>query len=586
MTKRHAAPVLALLLALPAVPARSADDAPSPAAPAAAATPRAAMQAFLTTARAGEWTRAASYLDLQGIPEEERADRGPRLARRLKAVLDRMLRVDLARLSDEPEGARDDGLPPDRERVGTIDAGPEPVDVLLERVRRPDGTRGWQIAGVTVARVPALHEALGGVGVVALLPDVLVEHRVLELALWQWIGLAALALLALVLAWGLTALGAASLRSVARRAAVDEELVSSVVAPARAVGGLLLFSATSYALRLPVPAQAIVNGAVTALTILAVAWLFLRLADVLARGVERRFAARGQHVAISVVPLGRRSAKAFVLALAVIALLQNFGFNVTGLLAGLGIGGLAVALAAQKTVENLFGGVTLIADQPVRVGEFCRFGDRVGLVEEIGLRSTRVRTLDRTVVTVPNAEFASLQLENFARRDRFWLQTMLGLRYETTPDQLRHVLVELKRLLLAHPKVDRDPARARFVGFGAYSLDVEIFAYVLTADVNEFLAVREDIYLRIMDVVAASGTGFAFPSQTIYAAADGGLDRERARAAETRVRQWRAEQRLCLPDVPPDVAAALDDTLDYPPVGSACRGPTSDARAGTAAREP
>jgi len=213
--------------------------------------------------------------------------------------------------------------------------------------------------------------------------------------------------------------------------------------------------------------------------------------------------------------------------------------NVTGVLAGLGVGGLAVALAAQKTVENLFGGVTLVADQPVRVGDFCRFGDRVGTVEEVGLRSTRVRTLDRTVVTIPNSEFTVLPLENYTQRDRIWFHATLGLRYETTADQLRHVLVGLRELLRADPRVDPDPARVRFVGFGAYSLDLEVFAYIRTRDFGEFLGIREELLLEIMDCVAASGTGFAFPSQTVYTARDSGLDPERTREAIETARRWK-----------------------------------------------
>jgi MscS family membrane protein len=240
------------------------------------------------------------------------------------------------------------------------------------------------------------------------------------------------------------------------------------------------------------------------------------------------------------VPIGRTALKVLVLLFAVLASLQNVGVNVTGLLAGLGIGGLALALAAQKTVENLFGGVSVILDQPVRVGDFCRFGDRLGTVEEVGLRSTRVRTLDRTVVSIPNAEFSALQLENFSRRDRIWLHATLGLRYETTADQLRHVLAEVHRLLREDPRVDPEPARIRFVGFGAYSLDCEVFAYIRTADYGEFLAIREDLLLRIMDIVAASGTSFAFPSQTLYVGADPGLDTARSRAAEAQGRRWRA----------------------------------------------
>jgi MscS family membrane protein len=169
---------------------------------------------------------------------------------------------------------------------------------------------------------------------------------------------------------------------------------------------------------------------------------------------------------------------------------------------------------------------------------------------------------------VPNSEFSNLQIENFAPRDRVRLLVTLGLRYETTPDQLRHVMAELRKLLLAHPKVLADPARVRFVGFGASSLDVEIFAYVDTASFDEFLAVREDLYLRFLDVVAASGTGFAFPSTTTYLARDAGLDRARQSDAEQRIRALRAEGRLMYPDFAPDEVAALDDTLDWPPKGS------------------
>ena len=164
-----------------------------------------------------------------------------------------------------------------------------------------------------------------------------------------------------------------------------------------------------------------------------------------------------------------------------------------------------------------------------------------------------------------------MQLENFTRRDRIWFHTTIGLRYETTPDQLRYVLVELKKLLVGHPRVYPDPARARFVGFGAYSLDIEIFAYVKTSDYNDFLAVREDLLLRIMDLVAASGSSFAFPSQTIYAGADGGLDAERSQVAEAQVRQWRDTKALGLPYFPSEQLAALASTLDYPPKGSAAQ---------------
>ena len=211
----------------------------------------------------------------------------------------------------------------------------------------------------------------------------------------------------------------------------------------------------------------------------------------------------------------------------------------------------------------------MLMDRPIQVGQFCRYGDKIGTIESIGLRSTRVRSLDRTVVTIPNSEFSSLQLENFAARDRIRFHTVLGLRYETTSDQLRFALVELRRFLLSHPRVNPDPARVRFVGFGAYSLDLEIFAYVDTSDWAEFLAIREDLLLQIMDIVEKSGSGFAFPSQTLYVGKDDGLHAERTRGAISSVEEWRNRGELFLPDFPADAARQAARTLDYPPEGSA-----------------
>jgi MscS family membrane protein len=533
--------------------------------------PRAAMQGYLEACRAGDYERAADYLDLRGLAPAVRSSRGPVLARELKAVLDRTLWVDLDKLNDAPEGARDDELAPQRDRVGTIDTARGAVPVLLERVKGENGKLVWKIASTTVAQIPKLFDELGYGPLSEYLPDVFFEIQFFELQLWQWLGLLALVTIAALLSWLATAAIVRAVQPLVARSRVtfDDRFVQLAAGPLRLLIGLWVFAAGTYPLALAVPVQALLGTLAKAGTIIAVTWFLVRVVDVAAQTIEERLMARGQTAALSVLPLGRRTVQVLVLALALLAVLQNLGINVTGILAGLGIGGLAVALAAQKTVENLFGGVTLLADQPVRVGDFCRFGDRVGTVEEVGLRSTRVRTLDRTVVTIPNGEFSALQLENFAKRDRIWFHPTIGLRYETTADQLRYVLVELKRLLVAHPKVDPDPARPRFVQFGAYSLDIEIFAYVLTSDINEFLAVQEDLLLRIMDIVEASGSGFAFPSQTIYAGKDDGLDTEKSRAAEAQVHQWREARTLGLPSFKPEQLAELRATLDYPPKGSA-----------------
>jgi small-conductance mechanosensitive channel len=188
---------------------------------------------------------------------------------------------------------------------------------------------------------------------------------------------------------------------------------------------------------------------------------------------------------------------------------RQLGVPLAAVVAGLGVGGLAVGLAAQPTVENLIGSFSLFADRPVRVGDFCQYGDRMGQVEEIGMRSTQIRGLDRTVTVVPNADFAKIQITNFSKRDRSLLQTTLRLRYETNADQLRSVLAKLRELLLAHPRILDESLRVQFVDLGKYGLNVEIFAYVDTTDSSEFLAIREHVLLKILDVVNDAGTGFA-----------------------------------------------------------------------------
>jgi MscS family membrane protein len=258
-----------------------------------------------------------------------------------------------------------------------------------------------------------------------------------------------------------------------------------------------------------------------------------------------------------------------VAAYVAVAGAQRIGADVVPLLAGLGVGGLAVALAAQKTLANFIGSLILLANKPVEEGDFCRYGNnQIGTVEKIGLHSTRIRTLERTVVTIPNADFSEMQLDNFAKRDERLFKTVLQLRYETTPDQMRYLLVQLRELLLGHPMVTPAPARARFVGFGAYSKDIEIFAYLRCRDQGDFLAIQEDVLLRIEDLVVKAGTGFAFPSQTAYLSRDGGIDDERGTAATAEVQSWRATRRLPFPDFEEEDSDRLEDILDYPPKGS------------------
>ena len=307
-----------------------------------------------------------------------------------------------------------------------------------------------------------------------------------------------------------------------------------------------------------------------AIQAIGLSWLVFVLANRLADGIagigDRTDGRRHFDAALTRI-LFRLISLVIVILLAVAAA-EAIGFPVAPLVAGLGVGGLAIALAVRPTIENVIGGLTLFADRPVRVGDFCRYGEDIGTVEQIGLRSTRIRTLEQSLVTVPNSEFSQMHLDNFTARRTRLLHTTLQLRYETTPEQMRFLLAKLRELLIAHPMVTPDPARVRFVGYAAFSKNVEVFAYLRCQDQDTFLAIQEDLLIRMEDLVREAGSGFAFPSSTTYLARDAGIDAEHARQAETMVARWRDEDRLPFPEFDPDFRNERQDSLDYPPKGS------------------
>jgi MscS family membrane protein len=436
--------------------------------------------------------------------------------------------------------------------------------------REEDGVRIWKIAAATVAQIPELYAEFEPAWVEEWLPPIFFERQLFDVALWKWLVLlvllAAASLVSLLIAGTTTRLiGVFFTR---RHESFDPRIAHLVRGPVRLAWMVVLFALGHRFLGLALTFAGTLRFLERLSLVVAFAWLTFRLIDLGALALRVRAQRRGNLGVLPVLVPGARFAKLVVLLIGALGVLGTLGVNVSAAVAGLGVGGIAVALAAQKSLENLFGGITLFADRPVQVGDFFRYGDKVGTVEEIGLRSTRVRTLDRTVVSVPNAEFSNLHLENFTKRDRMRLWTTIGLRYETTPEQLRYVLARLRQVLLAHPRITDDPARVRFVGFGAYSLDLEVFAYADTSDWNEFLQIREDVYLRFMEAIKEAGTGFAFPSSTTYIGRDDGLNEEQVRAAEQRVAAWRERHELPFPHFPENFQREVENTLDWPPEGS------------------
>ncbi len=554
----------------PGSPAKAPATAPAaPEDPLGRESPRGTVLGFIKAAAADNYGRAAQYLDARRTPGS-----AEELALQLKAILDRRLSAaDIDLLSTKPEGNLDDDLPPNLERVGEVKGNGGSVEILLERVQRAGGPPIWLFSAKTLRAVPALYDEIRPFWFERFMPQQVREFRLLDLALWQWIALGLAVPLVLGLTWVLSRLLFRILRPLLFRLTGEraDAHLAKVTAPVRLLALALAIGLWLSVTSLPLLTRFFWGRVAVAVALVGLTWLLVRLVDIASELTRAHLRHLNQPARIAVAQLIRRLTKVVVVFLGALALLYLANLDLTAALAGLGIGGIAVAFAAQKTLENLLGGVLIITDQPIRVGDFCKIGNVSGTVEDIGLRSTRIRTMDRTVVSVPNGQMAAENLENFGVRDKIWFRPTLALRYETTADQLRYVLAEIRRLLYAHPMVESRSARIRFVRFAASSLDLEIFAYILTSDYNRFLEVQEDLLLRIMDIVESSGAGFAFPSQIAYFTRDRGFDEaKRQRAIET-VTRWREAQELPFPDFPPERIVEVENTLEYPPPESALR---------------
>ena len=527
-------------------------------------TPRSSVRGFLSSAKERNYVQAAEYFDLRNLPQGLTESQGPELARQLRIVLDQTLWIDLELLSTSPEGEQSDNLPIARERIGRISAEGKTYDLLLQRVPRGDGVYIWKFADVTVAEIPELYRQFGYGQLERFLPAWMFDVSILGINLWLWAAVIGLGIVLYPAAMLVTKLAAAALRLLHLEFAEQFERLFS--GPVTLLIWTVMVKSTATVLGSSIALSAL--GQARTVQVIGLAWLLMRLVDFVVQRAGTNLERKGLGgTRVLLMPVARLM-KFVALAGAVLLWLDNAGYKVTTLLAGLSISGVAVALASQKSLENLFGAVTLFTSRPVKVGDFCRFGNEIGTVEEIGLRATRIRTLDRTVITVANAEFANLHLDNFSARDRFWYHPTLQLRYETTPDQIRYILVEVRKMLYAHPKVLAEPLHVRFKSFGQYSLDVEVFAYIGVTDYTESLEVAEDLNLRIMDIVSSAGSDFAFPSEVQYSLPGKPLDEERAKAVSLQVKEWKAKQELYLPNFPADKIAAIKNSLEYPVEGS------------------
>lgn len=495
-------------------------------------TPQSAVIGFLEACRIRNYKRATAYMDLRALSAAQRAVEGPTLARQLEQLFDRNTEFDAGSISRNPEG--DTGAGGHEPVAVFVDEG-RAYQIELERVQLRPNVPVWQFSSSSVGLIPLLYRLVGESAFERRLPEPLVSWTFLETAVWRWLALillaAVLTALSSLVSRGLLRLVHPMLRRAS--AYLHPEILEALGPPLRLLVVVAGFRAGMEFIGPSALLRLYLGRVLAFLLSIGVAWAAMRVVEVATDRIRFALATEHESISSSILPLVNKLSKVIIFVITVTLILSNWGYNTTTVLAGVGVGGLAVALAAQKTLENLFGGVAVISDRPVLVGDTCRFGDRTGDVEDIGLRSTRIRTPDRTLVTVPNGQFSSMTLENLSRRDKIWFHPKVSLTRETSPAQIRQLLDAISQLLESNPKVDSGGRSVRFTAVGAYSLDFDISAYILTSDDDEFSRAQQELLLRILEAIEAIGTHLALPTQASinYTAAAAGVDCQHADGA-------------------------------------------------------
>lgn len=467
-------------------------------------TPFGTTLGFIKAAERGELDRAADYLDAQLLPKRAR-----KLVQDLAAVLDA---ADLDDLSRIPEGDPEDGLPPDRDRIGVVKTASGSREIVLQRKHREKEPPIWLFSAETLKWVPQVRAEVGVGWIERHLSGTVLDARLLGYQVWRLIGVVLVLPISFAIGRLVGGLLVRAIPAAARRAA--RRPVDYPADKLKWPISLLTMAAIFYAISIAAFSAAgrVYWGYVAAaVATFAGTWMGLRLIDdlsvLIGGGAQPRLGSGG----IAMARLLSRLFKFLVVLGGVVIVLSLGGINLTAVIAGVSIGGIALALAAQKSLENLIGVMTIISDKPIRVGDVCKVGEYTGVVEDIGIRSTRIRTAGRTIVSVPNGQLITMMLENYSTREKVLINPRIRLGYETTAQQLRSVLAGVRAVLGGHPKIDAATARANLSAFRDTSIEIEVFAYVLDTSYETFLAVQEELLLRIVEIVASSGARFVLP---------------------------------------------------------------------------
>jgi len=457
--------------------------------------PRSAIAGYLSAMRNGDLALASNYLDYRNISDKTLSVGKEELARQLAVVLNRTLWVDLNSISTKQEGRLNDNLPSYRELVGQVEFQGSDVDILLQRIpRAKDRVKIWKISNATVEKIPQLFKRYSYTPLGEFLAKTLPSVDLFGVMLWQWLYFSLMIFIYYFLAKLITWLTAFAIKRVYSQ--VSNEVLTFVKRPVALLMAVLL-ARNSYAeANVTIAVKAVAEGS-TLLTI-AWCWVFFCLIDLMKSLLAKKFIAQDKPLAVYLLRPAVTVIKLIVFFIAALSWLENLGFNASTLLAGLGIGGLAIALAAQKTVENIIGAITLYTSAPVKIGNFCRFGNSFGVVEEIGLRSTRIRTLDRSVIYVANAKFIDMNIENYSEREKIAFRPKIFLAPNTAKENVDALLVAIRALLSSTENVASSPQRAHFKAYTIYGLELDILAYIKTTDFDVFLDEINQLNLSIL----------------------------------------------------------------------------------------
>ncbi len=478
-------------------------------------TPRSSLLALANAIKLKDYEHAVNYLDFRNLPfssdKEQLSQNAPDFAKKLSIVARRAMSISIEDLSNDPLGHKDDGLPSYRDRVTTLKTKKGPVDILMQRIPRGDGVFIWKISNATVAIIPELNDEFGYGVIGEKLAQIFPNYLLSGFEVWQLVMLATLMLIGYIIAKVATF---SLVKALQKNKHFNKQRVQKfILGPLHFLIIVVFLRATFDMISPSMVARALFDT--KTLLIISISWVMMGVIDFIMYRLADRMKRNGQNDAVVLLKPAATTIKLIFVVIAIISWMDNLGYPITTLLAGLGVGGIAVALAAQKSLEDLFGSIIIYTSQPVHVGDFCKFGTTLGTVEEIGLRATQLRTLARTVVHIPNALFAAGMIENLTQRDKILYRTRLRLSYKDTPEQIKEVLTKIRELIDQSEYIDEENSRVRFLEFGEYAQELELYVYIKTEDFAEYLECREDLNLRINDIVASIGIKLVIPAKTI-----------------------------------------------------------------------